>query len=156
MSRKPHKIPAFTLSEMLVVLLITAIVVGMAFSVLSLVERQMRGIEGNFAQNTEHNRLRQALWVDFNRTSSAEFDHIGDRLILYNGIEAIVYEFKTDAVIRERDTFRLVPGHKQWYFRNQPRTGGEIDALDLTGTKEDERQRIFVYKRNAADIYMNQ
>ncbi|MEM9650388.1 MAG: prepilin-type N-terminal cleavage/methylation domain-containing protein, partial [Bacteroidota bacterium] len=59
------KLRAFTLSEMLVVLLLTVIVVGLAFSVLNLVQRQMSGIESNYARNTAFDQLKQSLWVDF-------------------------------------------------------------------------------------------
>ena len=38
------KIQAYTLSEMIVVLILTSIVVGMAFSVLTLVQKHMSGI----------------------------------------------------------------------------------------------------------------
>ena len=51
------KVQAFTLSEMIVVLIITSIVIGMAFSVLRLVQKHMGGIQDNFNRSTELNRL---------------------------------------------------------------------------------------------------
>jgi len=64
MIKYSSKIKAFTLNEMLVVLLITAIVVGMSFAVLSLVQQQMHGIDGNYKKNTAFNLLKQSLWFD--------------------------------------------------------------------------------------------
>ena len=52
-----RKISAFTLNEMLVVLLVTTIVVSMGFAVLQLVQQQMGGIDRNYERNTELNLL---------------------------------------------------------------------------------------------------
>jgi len=51
------KIEAFTLSEMIVALAITTIVVGMSYAV---------GIEENYEKNTKLHLLKQSLWFDFN------------------------------------------------------------------------------------------
>tara|TARA_R110002094_G_scaffold202065_1_gene173391 strand:+ start:295 stop:504 length:210 start_codon:yes stop_codon:yes gene_type:complete len=64
------KIKAFTLSEMVVVTILTSIIVGIAFSVLSLVQRHMYSIKQNFNNNTELSKLEQALWIDFDMLSN--------------------------------------------------------------------------------------
>ena len=46
------KIPAFTLSEVLIVLVITAIVIGIAFSVLTLVNKQYNAIRDSYTYKT--------------------------------------------------------------------------------------------------------
>ena len=60
------KIKAFTLSEMLVVLLLTAIVVGIAFSILSLVQRQMGGIQNTLEDGSRFRQLKQQAAIDIN------------------------------------------------------------------------------------------
>ena len=48
MQIEKHKIKAFTLSELIVVMVLTLVVAGMAFSVLQLVQKHMYAIKGNF------------------------------------------------------------------------------------------------------------
>jgi len=67
--KSTNKIQAFTLSEIIVVLILTTIIVGLAFSVLTLVQKHMRSIQSNFYNTTELKKLETSLWLDFNRYS---------------------------------------------------------------------------------------
>lgn len=151
-----HKIKAFTLNEMLVVLLITSLVVGMAYSVLRLVQIQMQGIASNYEQNTELNLLRQSLWIDFNQSDRVWFDSSKNELLLANGLKETHYMFKEEAIIKGKDTFFINIVAMERYFNGKESISGEIDALDLYTTKDQGSQRVFVFKRNAATSYVNQ
>lgn len=156
MSKTIRKIQAFTLSEMLVVLLLTSVVVGMAFSVLGLVQRQMQGITGNYERNTELNLLQQSLWVDFNQFDGIWFDALKEELMFVNGIKEIEYRFEDGYVVKDRDTFFIKIEKKSTYFNGENRVNGEIDAMDLYTSKEEGGQRVFVFKKNSATSYLNQ
>ncbi len=151
-----QKIKAFTLNEMLVVLLITSLVVGMAYSVLRLVQVQMGGISGNYERNTELNLLRQSLWIDFNQSDRIRFDPSKNELLLTNGLKRISYSFQEDRVIKDKDTFAIKITSLDRYFNGMKTGFGEIDAIDLYTSKELGGKRIFVFKRNATTSYMNQ
>ncbi|WP_228235560.1 type II secretion system protein J [Allomuricauda sp. M10] len=151
-----QKIKAFTLNEMLVVLLITSLVVGMAYSVLRLVQLQMQGISGNYERNTELNLLRQSLWVDFNQCDRIWFDPSKNELVMANELKQTIYLFQEDEVIKDRDTFSVKITSLDRYFNGKMTGFGEIDALDLYTSKELGDKRIFVFKRNATTTYMNQ
>jgi hypothetical protein len=150
------KIKAFTLNEMIVVLLITVIVVGMAFSVLNLVQRQMGGIAGIYDVKLETNMLRQSLWADFNRYSYIVYNGKEERLYLSNELDTKYYEITENGLVTQRDTFNIRFQSKAFYFNNQERTTGEVDAIELKTSKETGHQQIFVYKQNAAATYINQ
>lgn len=150
------KVRAFSLNEMIVVLLITAIVVGMAFSVLNLVQRQMAGIEGVYEVKLEANTLRQSLWTDFNRYSSAFYDKKEERLYLINAMGTKYYGLEDGLIFTEKDTFDIQVASVHFYFNNKSISFGEFDAVELTTTNETGSQKIFVYKDNAAATYMNQ
>ena len=107
MIKVTSKIKAFTLNEMLVVLLITAIIVGMAFSVLSLVQRQMHGIEGNYERNTELNLLRQSLWIDFNSFEGIWYESKTNELLFVNELKEVKYQLFEDFIIKDTDTFQV-------------------------------------------------
>lgn len=154
MSKALKKIKAFTLHEMLVVLLITALVVGMAFSVLRLVQVQMNGISSNYERNTEMRLLRQRLWMDFNAHDRIWYKNQDRKLLLVNGISEINYRFQEDMVVREHDTFRIKINELSPYFGAGSVDEGEIDAMDLF-IGEKNGTRVFIYKRNAATSYIN-
>ena len=150
------KIKAFTLNEMLVVLLITSLVIGMAYSVLRLVQIQMQDISGNYERNTELNLLRQSLWIDFNQSDRIWFDPSKNELQMANELKETSYLFQEDEVIKGRDTFAIKIVSLDRYFNGKKAMIGKIDAIDLYTSKELGGHRIFVFKRNATTSYMNQ
>ena len=150
------KIPAFTLSEMLVVLLITTIVVGMAFSVLNLVQRQMQGIGINFERTTELNLLKQSLWIDFNQSDGIWYNAREAQLLCINELRELTYTFHADFVVKEQDTFRIKGIRQKFFFKGEAQASGEVDALDISTSREMREQQFFIYKQNAATSFVNE
>ena len=148
------KIRAFTLSEMLVVLIITVIVVGLAFSVLNLVQKQMSQIQDGFAGNGERNRLKHALWRDFGTYSRIYYQETSNQLICESPTEKITYEFQENLVVRALDSFRIGRHVPAYYFLGKSQTSGEVDALEIK-IFETENSPLFVYKTNTAETYMD-
>lgn len=155
MKTKSTKIPAFLLQEMMVVLAITTIVVGMAFSVLNLVQKQMHNIDSIYEVKLDANKLRQSLWTDFNRYSYAEFNPKKEVLYFSNPLEEKWYAFKEHKIITERDTFNIGLSERTFYFSNGIQNSGEIDAVELKTSKETGYQKIFVFKNNTPTTYVN-
>ncbi|MEM9650262.1 MAG: hypothetical protein AAF969_17430 [Bacteroidota bacterium] len=149
------KIRAFTLSEMLVVLLLTVIVVGLAFSVLNLVQRQMSGIESNYARNTAFDQLKQSLWVDFHQHEDAWYTPKNNVLLFENEMKSVTYELHKDYVVKQQDTFQLEIADIKLWLHGHERTAGEMDALELTLSKAHGKQQLFVFKKNASNTYIN-
>lgn len=154
MNIKP-KISAFTLSEMIVVIILTSIVVGMAFSVLSLVQKHMHSIQNNFNKNTELNKLEQSLWIDFNRYSKVRFEMSQNRLFFYNEMDSTSYDFTGTSIIKERDTFNIALRQKTLYFDGDKVQKGYTDAIKLELSEAFQNQTLFVFKRNDATPFIN-
>lgn len=154
---KRNKIPAFTLSEMMVVIALTAVVVAMAFSVLSLVQRQMKGMEENFAKDTGLELLEQALWLDFNRYRVVSFNPSSDEIHFRTELDSVYYQLHENRVIKYPDTFNIRFPVKKFYRDGREVTGGIIDALQLeTSSDTIGNRKLFVFKKNDATQYMNQ
>ena len=149
------KIESFTLGEMIIVLILTSIVVGLAFSVLTLVQKQMGGIQSNFKHNTEFSKLETSLWIDFNRYSKVKYDALENELVLASEIDSISYRFETDYVVKDLDTFNIKFEQRELYFKGQDIDSGEVDAIKLKTTKDLQNQKLFVFKQNTAEIFMN-
>ncbi|WP_344787343.1 prepilin-type N-terminal cleavage/methylation domain-containing protein [Postechiella marina] len=153
--RTKHKIKAFTLSEMVVVIIITSIVVGIAFAVLQLVQKHMRGIKYNFSENTVINTFEQSLWVDFNKYSKIKYNKKEDALIFASEIDSTIYKFENDYILKRRDTFNIQIQNKAFFFDGNKIEKGQVDALKLEGSKSFPNQRLFIFKRNSATSFMN-
>ncbi|WP_246067710.1 hypothetical protein [Changchengzhania lutea] len=150
-----HKISAYTISEMIVVLIITSIVVGMAFSVLRMVQKHMNSIQHNLEKTTELNKLEQSLWLDFNRHSKIEYDTIEDELVFSSEIDTISYRFSETYIIKDIDTFNIPLKNKTFFFDGTEVPNDVIDALKIETSKVFQNQQLFVFKQNDATLFMN-
>lgn len=153
---KTSSVPAFTLSEMMVVLVITSIVVGMAFAVLQLVQQHMQGIRHNYGNRTQVDLLRQSLWMDLNRCNQVYFDAPQKELFFANELGTHSYRFEESFIVRDLDTFHLKIARKAFYFENKEVGQGGIDALLLETGKGFGGQRLFLFKQNSAATYLNE
>lgn len=152
---KFSKIQAFTLSEMLVVLLITTLVVGLSYSVLNLVQQQMNGMGDHYDKKAEMNRLKQALWLDFNLCDRVYIQDRNSQLVFDAPTRNGSYVFLQDRIIRQQDTFYIGNYGKQFYFENSSVTIGELDAILLNSELETQNSELFIYKSNSATSYIN-
>ncbi|WP_290698296.1 prepilin-type N-terminal cleavage/methylation domain-containing protein [Lacinutrix sp.] len=149
------KVQAFTLSEMIVVLILTSIVVGLAFSVLGLVQKQMLAIQDNYNKSLELNKLETVLWLDFNRYSKIEYNNLEKELKFSTELDSMTYRFLESKVIKEQDTFAIQLQQKKYYFEGDIISNGQIDALKLETTKDFQNQQLFIFKQNDATVFMN-
>lgn len=147
------KVKSFTLSELLVVMIITVIVIGIAFSVLSLVQSHIRGIEKNFSKTTELNLLEQQLWQDFNLHNSIYYSDT--KLVMMSDIDTVNYAFTDDYTLRNKDTIPLKLIVAQSFYLGQIVKSGTIDAISISGSQEIPDYSIFVSSQHDAAHFMN-
>jgi len=150
-----RKIKAFTISEMIVVLILTSIVVGLAFSVLNLVQKHMGSIQNNLQHQTEIRQLEQILWLDFNRYPKISYNDHAQTLSLANALDSTNYVFHGSFIVKGRDTFNLKMNAKTFYFDGGQISEGTIDALKLDVLQGQQHHNLFVFKTNDATIYMD-
>lgn len=136
------------------VLILTSIVVALAFSVLTLVQKHMHSIEENLKEHTIINKLEVSLNLDFNRFSRINYNDIEKELQFYNEIDTLHYQFNNDYIIKELDTFKIQIQNKKVFFEGETKQNGEIDALKLTVSNNNSNKFIFVYKQNDATSFI--
>jgi len=150
-----RKVKSFTLSELIVVLIISMIVVGIAFSVLTLVKKQIGKIEKNYHLTTQLSLFEEQLWRDFNTSQEIVFDAAEQNLVMTNGLEQTVYHFESSYVVRNADTLRLQLTIDTIYLDGKSVRDGLTDALKVTAYQDIPQYNFFVYKKNDASLYMN-
>ncbi|OXB15789.1 PulJ/GspJ family protein [Flavobacterium reichenbachii] len=150
------KLKSFTLSELIVVMIITAIVVGMAFSVLRIVQKQIHAIQTNFEKSSTLALFEQKLWQDFNEQHTVIYENDKQILTMISEIDTITYSFQEKFSMRNLDTIKLKITPNEVFFGGKKISSGPIDALSLFAETELPGYQIFVSKKNDLTFFMNQ
>jgi len=151
---KTKKVNAYTLSELLVVLVISSIVISLTFVVLGLVQRQISEIQANFKDQQEIQLLARVLLQDINK-HDVYFHKDNNELQLYSATDTIFYQFENNYIVREKDTFNLKVIEKNLLLDNQIVKNGWIDAIGLGFNQSYSTKNIFIYKIKDAAHYLN-
>ncbi len=148
------KITAFTIAEMLVVLVISGIVISLTMLILRLVQKQVKVINTANDQKTEIRLLERALWQDFNK-HSLFYDSMKQQMQCISEIDTIHYTFKENYIIRNTDTLDIPVFKTMLYLDGNTVTNNHIDAIELQLSKEMADKIIFIYKTKDASFYLN-
>ena len=149
------KFKAYTIAEILVVLVITAIVVGLALSVLSLVQKQMTALQYNEENNLALKTLETRLFIDFN-THDKILIKSPDKLLMINTKDTLLMSLAQQYIIINQDTTRLNLKSYKTYFEGQEKQNGYIDALELNiEINKNISKPLFIFKQNDADSKLN-
>lgn len=150
------KVKSFTLSELLIVMIITAIVVGMAFSVLRLVQKQIHTIQANFDKTSTLALFEQKLWQDFNEPHSITYNEQKQLLLMLSEIDTVTYSFRDKYALRNNDTIPLQLTIQKIFFNGKEVQNGNMDAITLSAATTLTDYEIFVSKKNDVTFFMNQ
>ena len=150
------KLKSFTLAELLVVMIITAIVVGMAFSVLRLVQKQIHTIQTNFEKTSTLVLFEQRLWQDFNEPHKIFYDDQKQILLMTSEVDTVTYSFQEKFTMRNLDTIKLKINPNKVFFKGKEIKAGTVDAITLFAETELPDYQIFVSKKNDVTLFMNQ
>jgi len=150
--KSKQKLSAFTLTEILVVLVISTIVVGFAFTLLDLVQRHLMAIRDNFEANTELRQLEQQITIDFNRYHNISYDEVLKELYLKTPIDSILYTQAEGKWIRNQDTLPVPLKSLDFFFEGEKITAGKLDAIKIHFDRPD-RKFLFISKENSAKTF---
>lgn len=150
---KNNKVLSFTLAELLIVMVITAIVAGLAFAVLRLVQKQVYKINDNLEEANAIALFEQRLWFDLNTHHSISFRN--SVLLMGSDIDTVQYAFTESGIFREKDSLGVVVKVTNFYHNGEKVNGGLIDAIKLEAETQGPPSVIFVSVKEDAVQYMN-
>lgn len=148
------KVAAFTITEMLVVLVLSSILVMLAMSVLNLVQKQLKLIETNYVTNDNIRNLERLLWQDFNQYQMY-YNLEEDIIFGVKPTDSIHYLFTNSLVIRNNDTLPIEIKQKTLFLEAEKVQTGRVDALELELSKEYQNIVLFTYQVKDATFYVN-
>ena len=142
------KINAFTLSELIVVMILSSIVITMAVLIFTIVQKELLAIQQNYEHSNELKTLEQALWIDMQR-GAAFYNAKNKHLSFISPVDTVSYIMNSEAIIRNQDTL-FVALQEFKLLLNLKETQTTPDALFLkVGSKD-----LFIYKEQDAFFYM--
>jgi len=150
------RIGAFTVMELVISLMISSIVIGIAYYSWLLVGRQFAGYNDRSQVINEYIMLNKALETDIDRAVLLR-DSLSDVLCIQMKEESIQYVFNEDHVVRQgeafADTFRL--GVKNISFERVHDTLHAIKKLKMSVSLNGEDIEMIIQKNYSAVELMN-
>lgn len=150
---KKHTLKSFTLTEVIVVMIISTIVVGLAFSVLGIVQKNMNTIAVNYDHRSELASFEVALSLDFSKYTEIQWNKKEQILVFRSPIAEKQYHFETDSIYNDENTFLLKHKDILWYYEGSEVQTGNIDAIKIQFENTAPLYQMFVYKYNDPTIY---
>jgi hypothetical protein len=149
------KVKSFTLAELLVVMAITAIVVGISFSVLTLVQKQLKFVDVQLEKSTQLDFFKLKINADLNTFTDCVYQPEINTLHLQTDETFVDYTFKEEYVLRNTDTLKVPIQVNRLYFEGELVAAGGIDAISLEAFPQEQKKELFFYKTNDATFYVN-
>ena len=154
--RITRKIPAFTLSELLVVLIISIIIIGLAFSTLNIINKNFNHYRNWYLSSTQKSNLEVKLSVDFHRSQHAFFKESENLLVFQRfnkSLESVEYKFLKNRIIIKSDTLEIPYKYYRFFFNGKRVEDGPIDGLKIIFSNP-KNDFLFTSKFNSSQNFM--
>ena len=149
------KIQAFTLGELLIVMVISSIVVTLSFMALGNIQRQIRGVNQTFERQQKILQLERMLFMDLH-VDRAVYSPKDSTMTFEKGKELVQYKYLNGNIVRQQDTIDLQMKNMILYLNGEKVNDGDFDAVEIMFSDTYNQQGFFIYKRKDASYYINQ
>ena len=148
------KMKAFTLGELLVVLVVSSIAITISFLALENVQKQLKSIQHVFKTQQQINHLEKSITTDLNRFI-AVYHAAKNTLVFKDANKAIQYQIGKEYILRNNDTIVLSVKELTFYLNGKQVANGVVDALEFSFSETYSQGSFFSYKIKDAAHYMN-
>ncbi|WP_158829371.1 PulJ/GspJ family protein [Mucilaginibacter lacusdianchii] len=141
MTQNKHRLPAFTILELTIAMLISAVVVAITYTAYNMISGAYQGFTKKHNEMAVMIRLDELLRKDFFK--AAHIAYRQDSLVLELSAQTVRYHFEPERVIRTsgiQDTFRVQIEKPKLFFEHgavmsdgiDESNGNPVDELSLT------------------------
>ncbi len=134
----------------MVVLVITSIVVGLAFAVLTLVSKQFYTIRDGYTDRQALLMFRERLSLDFDQCLSAKWNQVEEELTIQMHKTSFIYHLSDHTIIRGQDSLLLKYDYVQFYQSAIPVENGLVDAMEIGIKMPGRIEDLFIHRRSVA------
>lgn len=135
---------AFTITEILIVLVITSIIVSLALGSLNMIQQHIVKFRDTKNLHNEAVLLHQQLLINFSEASEVIWDNKKEILLFVSPVQN--KQVSIDSLSLSKKKLFLKKAIK--YYQGKIVTKGAIDAIELSFGNKEIKQPMFVYKRN--------
>jgi prepilin-type N-terminal cleavage/methylation domain-containing protein len=153
-----NKVKGYTVIEMLVVMLISAISIGVTYTTYRIFARQYLTYKHNSEDIAQYVLLDRLLSTDF--LKSDKVLKTGDGLLIQLKLREVRYEFGEEYILRRDqslvDTFKIQPtGVSYWWDGQEQHVPDRlVDQLKFESTYKEEKLDYVFLKKYGADAWM--
>lgn len=157
------KVKAFTIMEITVAMLISAIVIGMAYTCFNIIYQQYHTFNTKQAELVEIDQLNKVLQHDFDKAEIILQDN--DDIVLKNKDDQLTYHIQPDYILRIAnavDTFKVNTQEVTRYFEGQTLDtesdlpeNNRIDELSFTIIYHNEKIPYYYFKQYSSQDLIN-
>ena len=152
----PNKLKSFTIAELLVTMIITVIVVGMAFAVLRYVNQTIYKIEKNYKRINDLLLFEERLALDMSNAGIVIVERSRNRVYMINEISTTRYQFGKAFVLRNSQKIDLTLEISEVYLNGQSSLKDTITGISVNCGREFPDYNIHVSRSNDCSVQMNQ
>ena len=152
---KLKRIPSFTLSELIVVMVLTGILVTAAFFALNSIQKQVGLLQKAFQLEQDVYLLEREFIHEAGKANMV-YDSINKQLRFYSSNRLNKqYSFKKSMLIRDKDSLTIPITKVYVYEKGVRKAQGSIDAFELVFKGVYTSRKLFIATRKDAAYYMN-
>lgn len=148
-----HKITAFSLSELLIAILIAIIVMGFAFFTLRFVHQKFDLFTDRILTNTSFARIEKNIWQDIHHFPSVELDHENQLIRFSSPLERVDYHYSNTHIERGGQLILTSPNSLLFYYKGVLVNAGPIDAFELIIYTQEKSLSLFFFLPKSAQLY---
>ncbi len=146
------KVKSFTITEILVVIVITSVVVSLALSVLRMLQRHTLTLSDFQTAKNELYLLNNQLAIEFSKAESIHWSSENEILTFTTPLKQATIAVDSIALSQRQ----LEVKERTVYLQGKEKSAsGIIDALKLEMNVKGKDQTIFVYRRNDLNTILN-
>lgn len=144
---------AFTLVEMVIVLIIASLIVALSFTVLDIVQRNLGNISKQFSVENNRILLQSRLEANFLKYGESYYDRNKEQIVFRSNIDSIIYRLNNDFLIMEDDTIDFKFQKIYFMYHGDSIANGGFDAIGTI--QKESAKKIFCYRVNDSKAYLN-
>ncbi|MDR1729758.1 MAG: hypothetical protein LBR52_03755 [Prevotellaceae bacterium] len=152
------RLPAFTLTDVIVTMIISMLVMGIAFSIFRFAYDQISSYQRANDDYKELYQLYHVMQEDFQHSSECNYRQNEWQMLMQGGYKEYLYTLSDNMVIRKTgissDTFRVSIENIIVKFNNEEQISGIIDEIDFDVTTKGITLPYKFVKEYAAEMKM--
>ncbi len=134
------RVLAFTFTDVIVTMIISMLVMGIAFSIFRFAYDQISSYQRANDDYKELFQLYNVMQEDFQRSSECNYHRNELQMLMLGGYKEYLYTLSNDMVVRKtgisNDTFRVSIENIVTKFNNEEQISGIIDEIDFDVTQK--------------------